>query len=79
MLIRFFFSFVDENNYLELILVFFLSHLDNIILFSAPDFKTVQNKVSKLLKGQVLVGHALKNDLKVGCSKFFPYNISYNI
>ncbi|XP_067054985.1 uncharacterized protein [Acropora muricata] len=34
-------------------------------LINAPDFKTVQNKVSKLLKGQVLVGHALKNDLKV--------------
>ena len=36
-----------------------------IILFSAPDFKTVQLEVSKLLKGRILVGHALRNDLAV--------------
>jgi len=32
---------------------------------SAPDFKTVQFEVSKLLRGKILVGHALKNDLAV--------------
>ena len=34
---------------------------------SAPDFKTVQLEVSKLLRGKILVGHALKNDLAVSC------------
>ncbi|KAJ7392102.1 REX4, RNA exonuclease 4 [Desmophyllum pertusum] len=34
-------------------------------LKNAPDFKTVQLEVSKLLKGKILVGHALKNDLEV--------------
>jgi len=34
-------------------------------LKNAPDFKTVQLEVSKLLRGKILVGHALKNDLTV--------------
>ncbi|CAH3045551.1 unnamed protein product [Porites lobata] len=34
-------------------------------LKTAPDFKTVQLEVSKLLRGRILVGHALKNDLAV--------------
>ncbi|XP_068708253.1 RNA exonuclease 4-like isoform X2 [Montipora foliosa] len=34
-------------------------------LRNAPDFKTVQFNVSKLLKGRILVGHSLKNDLAV--------------
>ncbi|KAL9978571.1 hypothetical protein ACROYT_G016104 [Oculina patagonica] len=34
-------------------------------LKNAPDFKTVQLRVSKLLEGKILVGHALKNDLEV--------------
>ncbi|NWV38992.1 REXO4 exonuclease, partial [Grantiella picta] len=29
------------------------------------DFKTVQKEVAEILKGRILVGHALKNDLKV--------------
>lgn len=34
-------------------------------LKNATDFKIVQNEVADLLKGRILVGHALKNDLKV--------------
>jgi len=34
-------------------------------LEGAPDFKTVQKEVSDLLKGRILVGHALKHDIKV--------------
>ncbi|XP_047488805.1 RNA exonuclease 4-like [Penaeus chinensis] len=34
-------------------------------LEKGEDFKTVQKEVADLLKGKVLVGHALKNDLKV--------------
>lgn len=33
-------------------------------LKKAKDFQTVQNKVAELLKGRILVGHALRNDLK---------------
>lgn len=43
-------------------------------VFTAKDFRVVQNKVAELLKGRILVGHALRNDLKVGClvlSKLF--------
>lgn len=29
------------------------------------DFKTVQKEVAEILKGRILVGHALQNDLKV--------------
>jgi len=31
----------------------------------APDFKTVQQKVSELIKGRILVGHAIHHDFKV--------------
>ena len=37
-----------------------------IIFFLAPEFKTVQLEVSKILRGKVLVGHSLKNDFEVG-------------
>ncbi|KAM6583937.1 hypothetical protein CsatB_010939 [Cannabis sativa] len=33
-------------------------------LRKAKDFRTVQNKVAELTKGRILVGHALRNDLK---------------
>lgn len=29
------------------------------------EFKTVQKEVAEILKGRILVGHALQNDLKV--------------
>ncbi|NWS94071.1 REXO4 exonuclease, partial [Mionectes macconnelli] len=32
---------------------------------AGEDFKTVQKEVADILKGRILVGHALKNDLKV--------------
>lgn len=35
---------------------------------SGEDFKVVQKEVSEILKGRILVGHAVHNDLKVGCS-----------
>jgi len=34
-------------------------------LQGAPEFKEVQTEVSELLKGRVLVGHAIRHDLKV--------------
>ncbi|RWR89636.1 RNA exonuclease 4 isoform X2 [Cinnamomum micranthum f. kanehirae] len=34
-------------------------------LRKAKDFKTVQKKVAEMIKGRILVGHALHNDLKV--------------
>jgi len=36
-----------------------------IIKFVAKDFWTAQKKVSELINGRILVGHALSNDLKV--------------
>lgn len=37
-----------------------------IVCFAtAPSFKTVQKEVAEILQGRVLVGHAVKNDLKV--------------
>lgn len=33
--------------------------------YAAKDFQSVQKKVAELIKGKVLVGHALRNDLKV--------------
>lgn len=35
-------------------------------LLGAPGFQVVQNRVQELLKGKVLVGHAVYNDLEVG-------------
>jgi len=40
------------------------------VLFSGEDFKTVQKEVADILKGRILVGHALRNDLKVGGCEF---------
>lgn len=38
------------------------------VVFLGEDFKTVQKEVTDILKGRILVGHALRNDLKVcGC------------
>ena len=34
-------------------------------LQGAPQFKEVQAEVSELLKGRILVGHAIKHDFKV--------------
>ena len=34
-------------------------------LVGAPHFKEVQQQVSELLEGKILVGHALKNDMQV--------------
>ena len=34
-------------------------------LFSGCDFKDVQKEVSDIMNGRVLVGHSIKNDLKV--------------
>ena len=39
----------------------------------AKDFNAVQAQVADLFKGRILVGHAVHNDLKVGCS--FPCQI----
>lgn len=36
-----------------------------MIQFAAKDFWTAQKKVAELIKGRILVGHALHNDLKV--------------
>ncbi len=36
----------------------------SLFLPPAPDLRTVQTKVSELLRGRILVGHALRNDLK---------------
>ena len=37
-------------------------------LFSGEDFLVVQKEVHDLLKGRILVGHALQNDMKVSWS-----------
>lgn len=36
-----------------------------LILLAAKNFNVVQKKVAELIKGRILVGHALHNDLKV--------------
>jgi hypothetical protein len=40
---------------------------------AAKEFWAVQKEVAELIKGRVLVGHALHNDLKVGGFNFFLY------
>jgi RNA exonuclease 4 len=35
-------------------------------LIGAPSFEEVQRKVSEVVEGRVVVGHAIENDLKVG-------------
>ena len=47
-----------------------------MIKFVAKDFWTAQKKVAELIKGRILVGHALQNDLKV-CI-FCGYSLSFS-
>lgn len=35
------------------------------MLSAAKDFRIVQKEVAELIKGRILVGHALRNDFKV--------------
>lgn len=35
---------------------------------AAKDFQAVQKKVAEFIKGKILVGHAVHNDLKVSIS-----------
>ena len=37
-----------------------------VFVTAAKEFWAVQKEVTELIKGRVLVGHALHNDLKVG-------------
>ena len=37
-----------------------------VFVTAAKEFWAVQKEVAELIKGRVLVGHALHNDLKVG-------------
>ena len=39
-----------------------------MIFSSAKDFQVVQKAVAEIMKGRILVGHALHNDLKVRIS-----------
>ena len=39
-----------------------------MMLSAAKEFRLVQNKVAEFIKGRILVGHALRNDLKVSIS-----------
>ncbi len=36
-----------------------------MFVFLGEDFLTVQKEVADLIKGRILVGHALQNDMKV--------------
>lgn len=47
-------------------------------LSAAKEFRVVQKKVAELIKGRILVGHALRNDLKVNVPSFpvFSYIIT---
>lgn len=45
-------------------------------MHAAKDFKTVQKKVAELIKGKILVGHALHNDLKV---VIFVWKLTFQI
>uniref|UniRef100_A0A2P2IYV1 Uncharacterized protein MANES_03G104200 n=1 Tax=Rhizophora mucronata TaxID=61149 RepID=A0A2P2IYV1_RHIMU len=38
--------------------------MNGLTSFAAKDFSTVQKKVAEIIKGRILVGHALRNDLK---------------
>ena len=41
-------------------------HITILVAFSlAPDFKCVQKEISELIKGRMLIGHAIHHDLKV--------------
>ena len=62
-------------------LLMMISYILSIHL--APNFTTVQKEVSDLLKGKILVGHALHHDLKVcllfHSSKFSQKNELENV
>lgn len=45
-----------------------------MILLALP-FKTVQKEVAEILKGRIVVGHALENDFKV---LLFIQNLSFH-
>lgn len=38
------------------------------VAFSGEDFKKIQEEVADILRGRILVGHAVHNDLKVHIS-----------
>ena len=42
--------------------------------YLAPDFKSVQKEVSELIKGGILIGHAIYHDLKVIGASWFTCN-----
>ena len=41
-----------------------------MMIFAAKEFCLVQTKVADLIRGKMLIGHALRNDLKVNKSGF---------
>ena len=41
----------------------------------APEFSVAQKQVSDLLKGRILVGHSLQNDMKVHCHCEFMQDV----
>ena len=50
-----------HNSFMSLIQTFYL----------VPDFKSVQTEVSELIKGRILIGHAIHHDLKVIGASWF--------
>lgn len=56
-----------------------LENFVHALVFAAKDFPTVQNKVAELIKGRILVGHALHNDLKVLLIKFFFWLVVWSM
>lgn len=46
-------------------------------VMAAKEFWVVQKEVAELIKGRILVGHALHNDLKVGVVYKCIHYISY--
>ena len=75
--------YFSDNSDISVILVIYFSDINDIfsVIFPlisffliAPSFSEVQKQVSDLLKGRILVGHAVQNDLKV---KYDNNNIFY--
>lgn len=48
----------------------------NMSSVTAEEFEQVQKDVAEILKGRILVGHAIKNDLKVILIKLAVWNKS---